>query len=305
MIIFLGSTSLHLDSVPSIHIHRIVRMEAVRAGKVGDTIVTFFPTPAHMARPSYLEINMTETLLTSFREASAFAINQMEHANKRRIAKRFVDVLLTSIEVHAAFTKNATAAEAYFGLHRVRRDGTSPIASIHRMVTVIESVVLPHLLAKTRDGDRLVGGYRAAQSLFAMLYIANLSPYSNPVHFLCGIRLARKRTPPTANTSLLSKSASWLVWALIYTIQLAQWYFAHEHLLRPRRPQSQSVPPPQLSANGLPSDPRLCPLCLKLRRNPTALLATGHVFCYSCIVAKLKASGADKVSKFIRRIVDA
>lgn len=155
----------------------------------------------------------------------------------------------------------------------------------------------------------MLSNYKLLRSVFALLYIVNLSPYSNPIHFLLGVKLRRKQKVQGSKKSKLDKLGGYLVWLLVYCVQLAQWYFAHESVLQPRHKLgkfAKDVPPPKLDILGLPADPRLCPLCLKERTNPTASIGNGHVYCYSCIVSKLKTEGVseESMSYFIRRLVD-
>ena len=298
---------VNLDSIARIlDIFLAAGMEAIRAGKVGGTILTFFPTSVHLARPSLLEVNMSESLLSGLRQAIQFVANQ--RPDSARFVSRMTDLVLTLLELQSIFRNNATLGEHYMGLERT--SGGRGLSSVQRIAGVSEAVLMPYFSTAPQFRDKpLLSNYKLLRSVFALLYIVNLSPYSNPIHFLLGLQLRRTQKHRGGKKSKLDKLGGYLVWLLVYCVQLAQWYFAHESILQPRHKLgkfAKDVPPPELNILGLPADPRLCPICLRERTNPTALIRNGHVYCYSCIVRKLKTESVSEelMSNFIRRLVD-
>ena len=276
-------------------------MEAIRGGSAADTLVSFYPTAAYMSRPSFLEINMADSLLMGFRNALKFALcgGNLDFPSQRsKLVYRVVDGLVSAAEFHHAFFQSSTISEKYFGL--VRSNGGRSLGFFSRCVTFLESVLLPHILAKSPEEGRRIFGI--LKTVFSIGYVANLTQYTSPVHFLFGIRIVRRGAHISNPTSLTSRIVSLFAWALIYSIQLSQWYFSHESLLHAK---GKTVPAPTMAAVGVPADPRVCRICRKLRVNPTALLATGHVYCYTCIARQIltESPNAD-ISALTRRLVD-
>jgi hypothetical protein len=269
-------------------------MEAIWSGKAADAIVSFYPTSAYIGRPSYMELSMTETLFSGFREAVLFIF---PFESRRKFGK-FFDVAHTVIEVLHAFdsSTSATASEKYFGFQRVRRD-KGPLSSFQRLATVFESLALRHLISRTSSEtvweQKLARCLKLTRAILASLYIVGLSETVSPIQLLLGIRVAR--AVPTINDSRKShatKIFSALVWCLIFGFQLTQWYFSHEQVLNQSAKPTQCMPPSNLTSAGLPADFSICPICFKTRSNPAVLIATGHVYCYACIWKSLSDRGS-------------
>ena len=218
-------------------------------GLLADSLLTFFPTGNYMTRPSYLELQMSSTLLTDFRKAVSFSIGSFGNS---------LWGILCVAEAWSVSREGRTLCESYFGLER-RYQGRS-LDKCRKLLTFIDSF----LLADNAN-------YKVFSRLFSLLYLANLSEYSSPVNWMCGIRISRGAPSKTK-----------LVRIFIYTVQFAQWYFANESILTPKK--NAEIAPPRTSLAGLPADSTLCPICRRTRVNPTALLANGHVYCYACIV---------------------
>jgi len=238
---------------------------------------------------------MTETLFPGFREAVGFVFPP----NSRiKVGKSF-DIIHTVIEIVHAFDKMnpSTASEKYFGFRRIRiNDIQTPLSSSQRITTVLEAVVIPYLLSRSPESDweqKVVRIFKLFRALLATAYLLGITDTVSPLQYLMGIRIAR--SVPTMNSKqrvpLPQKFFSFLVWSLIYGTQLAQWYYSHESVLESSRSRL-ACSPPTLRRVGLPADPSLCGICFKTRANPTVLVTTGHVFCYSCIWKWLSEKGA-------------
>lgn len=281
-------------------------MDAIRQGKAGETIVSFFPTTAHMARPSYLELNMANNLLSGFKSAVDFIFRNTTESNKKY--KRLIDGLLTMIECHAA-SDSATVGERYMGLCRVGRDGITPLGFFPKFCTLLESTVLPFVIDRyetEQDPTRtLIYTFKWLQGVFAILYLSGFSRYASFLHFLIGIRIKRSRNENNQSHSRSDRVISALIKAFVYTVQFAQWYYGHENILHAGTKKNFEPPQRFLFSNKQRlADPRLCPLCRRFRQNPTALVTTGEVFCYSCLVDRLRRQHPNEdYTKLIRRLV--
>lgn len=71
----------------------------------------------------------------------------------------------------------------------------------------------------------------------------------------------------------------------IFFLSFMQWWYASGHASAASA--TPVVPPPQPphphpDGLRLPTDPRLCPLCRRLRTNPAAIASSGLLFCYPC-----------------------
>lgn len=112
-----------------------------------------------------------------------------------------------------------------------------------------------------------------------------------------------------------STAGSGSLWAALYGMQFAQWWYQRESMLQPYQPRKVPPPPPQrspyedTSRSGqqvhasqsaspnaslelvlLPQDRRICPLCHRIRRNP-ALSSSGYAFCFTCLVPHVERCG--------------
>lgn len=268
-------------------------MDAIRAGRVADTIVSFVPTRAHMESPSLMEISMSDNLLVSARQAAAFIAANGRITTPLLPLNRYVDILITAMEIFSVLSRSATVGEAYLGLKR------QPLSRVQRVVTVMEAVVLPYLTSLpddelTENQRKILSTYKALKALFAIMYLTSFSAYSNPIHYIFGIKVGRNLEPPSPAPRTfrerLQRVPSMIVWGVVYGVQLAQWYYSHQEVLQNRRfGRRRKIGPPELEGPAL-VDPRLCPACRRPRTNPTALLADGTVYCYSCLVGKLGVS---------------
>ena len=270
-------------------------MEAIRSGKAADAIVSFYPTSAYIGRPSFMELNMTESLFSGLREAVLFLFP----FENRKIFGKYFDIAHTFIEVLHAFDSetSATASEKYFGFRRIRKDKT-PLSFPQRLATVFEALALRHLLSlnssETEWEQKLARGLKLMRAILASMYLVGLSDTVSPIQFLLGIRVVRA-TPTSSESrkSYATKIFSALIWCLIYGFQLTQWYYSHERVLnQSNKAAAAGTPPSNLTLSRLPADYSICPICFKTRTNPAVLISTGHVYCFACIWKSLTDKGS-------------
>ncbi|EFC47216.1 predicted protein [Naegleria gruberi] len=85
----------------------------------------------------------------------------------------------------------------------------------------------------------------------------------------------------------ISDYSTHLLLAIAFLFKFFEWYFNNESSLLTKGNIIIPPPPsqPERTPGGLeiPTNPRLCPLCKKERRNATLLTVSGFVFCYKCI----------------------
>jgi hypothetical protein len=282
-------------------------MQSIRDGHLGSSVISFYPTAAHLDRPSFLEINMAESILSvGLKDAIGFVCDHFKDSHRADRVRKVTDGIITVLEIHSAFKNNSTVGENYMGLIRVNTKGRrrpANLNNIQRLVTVAEAVLVPFLM-KQEKWNFAITNYKFVRAIFSILYIANATRFYSPFHWLVGISIARRKEGPSSQASMASRLTSALIWFLVYSIQLGQWYFQNEDILNPRRPPSQMVNYPKQRENGLPADPRTCPLCLSVRTNATADIRTGIIYCYTCIVKKIRTdSPGANASKFTRRLV--
>jgi hypothetical protein len=281
-------------------------MDSIRQGRVGDLIATFAPTQAHLKKPALMEIAFAENILTGLRQAVAFVADNMESPN----LKRSVDVLITLMEVHSIFLSDtsATVGERYMGLKRVTCKNHTHLNRLQKLITLLEAVSVPYFLSLPEDTlpnekvRKLIGLVKVLKSLFAILYLLNISKFSSPVAWVARIKIARDiQLRPQTWRDRVKNIPSFLIWALVYGTQLAQWYYAHQDALRTRKNGNRRVNPPPTVPGEL-ADWRLCPMCRNVRKNPTALLDNGKVFCYTCIASTMPA---EQIPIRTRRLVES
>ena len=285
-------------------------MDAVRAGKLGDTIVSFVPTQAHIKTVSLLELNFSENLLLGLRQAVEFLSRRLEQPSFAGLSvsyNRIADIVITVLEIHSLFlyrSSSATAGERYMGLKRL--GGRGNMTQLQKLLSLVEAVVIPYVMNENKYNEKsAVKGYRVLKSMFSLCYLLGLSDAAMPLQYIARIRIVRHFDPPPSHRPRTWKDRfrnlpSILVWGLVYSIQFFQWYFAHQEVLRPKPKGFAIQPPPELSSDLV--DLRLCPLCRRPRTNPTALLSNGRVYCYSCIANKL--DDRKSISILTRRLVE-
>ena len=263
-------------------------MERLYRGEVGsDLIFSFFPTKKYFETPSFMEISLSETLTRQLIESVEFLIQSNEYLIKYRgKISRMIQISLILFELKNLQDPefSSTSMERYFNLYRTGSDGKVPLTSSQRFVSIAEFLYFNFLINKFPN-EFFQKHFQFLKSVFSLLHITGLSQYSNPIHFLFGIRYARR--PPVGGEK--SKFFKFL-FQLIYAFQLYQWFRSNSKLLQSTI-DPQTVRPPDYSVAGLPADPRLCPICRNVRRNPAALVSTGNVFCYVCIIRWLREKG--------------
>ncbi|KAK3083857.1 hypothetical protein FSP39_004225 [Pinctada imbricata] len=73
----------------------------------------------------------------------------------------------------------------------------------------------------------------------------------------------------------------------VFFLQFLDWWYASDT----NAPSLMALPipdPPQVNSDVAVPKSELCPLCLKIRTNDTALSVSGYVFCYPCIHEYIK-----------------
>ncbi len=273
--------------------------------------MSFVPTQAHINNVSLVELNFSENLLQGLRQAVAFVTQRTDPPYIKGMTvsySRLTDIFISFMEIHSLFLDKsscATVGERYMGLKRVSKRRTGSLNRAQKIISLIETVVIPYIVSRDREKDRLfIQSYKVLKSLLGILYLLRLSQVSSPLQYLAGIEIVRhfespQPSHPRAWKDYLKRLPSLFIWGLVYSIQFSQWYFSHQDVLRPK-PNSVAVNPPPEKPSLL-VDLRLCPICRQNRKNPTALLTDGTVFCYSCIANKL---GPEKLPLLTRRIVE-
>lgn len=166
---------------------------------------------------------------------------------------------------------------------------------------------------------------------YQMLYLLGRVDVWSPSLQMLSLKVVRDMPPPPDVGGKVGSRKQKLFDALgtlgstslmtfIYGMQFAQWWYQREHLLQPYQARKVPPPPPRrvpysevalpirsddrgkgLSSSVvekntgprlvlLPQDRTICPLCHRVRRNP-AMSASGHVFCYPCLVRHVDRIG--------------
>lgn len=103
----------------------------------------------------------------------------------------------------------------------------------------------------------------------------------------------------------------------VFFLQFLEWWYSSDNQSAVKALTSLPAPPPPLhlqqeqsSQDPLPipanhgrrtqpsTDNRNCPLCQRLRTNPTVLSTSGFVFCYRCIYTYVKANRRCPLSSY-------
>jgi len=154
---------------------------------------------------------------------------------------------------------------------------------------------------------------------YRVAYLLEQTDNWSPLLHVLGLRLVRQFPEPPALEDetktrlqrmwdLATGLGSGSLWAALYAMQFAQWWYQRESLLQPYQPSKVPPAPPQCSPYQekvlggpksrdesldlvlLPQDRRICPLCHRIRRNP-ALSSSGYAFCFTCIVPHVERCG--------------
>lgn len=118
-----------------------------------------------------------------------------------------------------------------------------------------------------------------------------------------------------AGFTLQDHSSSALL-LLVFGYKALEWWFtageeklASSSALPP--PPPPPAPLPVREGVGLPDNPQQCPLCRRLRVNPSVLAQSGYVFCYPCIFKFVMDHGCCPVTRIdaslddIRKLYEA
>nr|XP_022344235.1 peroxisome assembly protein 12-like [Crassostrea virginica] len=86
----------------------------------------------------------------------------------------------------------------------------------------------------------------------------------------------------------------------VFFLQFLEWWYASEN----NSPSLMALPvpdPPETDKDLIKTPHNVCPLCLKLRTNDTALSTSGFVFCYPCIYDYIKQHQCCPVTSYPSR----
>ena len=276
--------------------------------------MSFVPTQAHINNVSLLELNFAENLLQGLRQAVSFLASRVEAPRVAGITmsyERMCDVLMSIMEIHSLLLNKDTSAsvgERYMGMKRIPLRRRGNLNRWQKVVSLVDAIVVPYMMSRNIDqlderGKNIIKTFKFLKSVFSILYLLRITSVASPLHLLAGIKVVRhfelRTDKPKTWKDRFRDLPSLFVWALVYSIQFSQWYVSHQEVLRPKPSQKVVSPPPDV--RSVLADPRLCPICLLPRRNPTALISTGEVFCYSCLTKKMDP---ESVQTFTRRVVE-
>ncbi|PFX25015.1 peroxisome assembly protein 12-like [Stylophora pistillata] len=164
---------------------------------------------------------------------------------------------------------------------------------------------------------------------YYLLYIFKISGVHSPVLHIVGISLKRftkrdivthnlqRNLPTVPNQQTLGKqilaipsSALKLLSSVlanglpvvVFSLKFLEWWYSSDNRSAVHSVMQLPVPPPPARPKPaqygvqLPPHPAQCPLCNKVRTNPTALSSSGYVFCYPCIHKYLNQHGCCPVT---------
>ncbi len=144
-------------------------------------------------------------------------------------------------------------------------------------------------IARVRSEDLSAFASRASRARAAALLAARSSP-------LGALRALALRcwfgAVDTARPALF---------ASVLAFKLAEWWFNTAEAALTQAPRLPVPPPPPrlpIVPGGLPlpSDMRLCPVCLRQRTNPALAAPSGIAFCYPCLRNALERTGCCPVT---------
>ncbi|EDO43777.1 predicted protein [Nematostella vectensis] len=107
---------------------------------------------------------------------------------------------------------------------------------------------------------------------------------------------------PLAIPNILAKMLANGLPLLVFFLKFMEWWYSSENSQTVTMVTQLPIPPPPPKPKpaeyglSLPSHPAQCPLCAKVRTNPTALSTCGYVFCYPCIYRYLGQHGCCPVT---------
>lgn len=164
---------------------------------------------------------------------------------------------------------------------------------------------------------------------YYMLYIFRVSGVHSPLLHIVGISLQRftqrdivvhnlQRSLPTVPyrqtmvkqilaipcsvTRLLSSVLANGLPIAVFSLKFIEWWYSSDNrsavqsVMQLPVPSPPTQPKPAQYGVQLPPHPAQCPLCKRVRTNPTALSSSGYVFCYPCIHKYLNQHGCCPVT---------
>jgi len=268
--------------------------------------------------PNIFEIFAQESLHQSIEPACKHIVKVLaEHKPEKfsYIFNHFDELFVltaTGIQYYFLSIHSASLAEFYYGLVRHKTFNSLTFRSKAFSITVL--TILPYIKAKIQSyyKDLLESSYTTNKNTLLDKFILKCYPYihtlynvlklyfylsystgsnnfHSPLYKLLTIKLNQVNSfAHNQNSTFFSNLVQTLVTSSahigIFLLAFTKWWYSQD-MTNHSKSSNKMIPPANTSLSETPESTKkgACPICKMTRRNETALLTSGYVFCYSCI----------------------
>ncbi|KAH8276423.1 hypothetical protein KR018_006912 [Drosophila ironensis] len=205
--------------------------------------------------------------------------------------------------------------ESFYGLQRTSTSTGELLTQRQQFTSATLLTLLPYVERRLRSRSarheesspwegRLLGAfhaYHAAKAAHTFLYLIKYARSHSPIFRALGLTLRYPSEPPREDqwTYLVLK----MLEVLAFFLQFVQWWYSNDQRRKvggallnpealPERPLEGDEGRQELPKRGE------CPVCLLAIQTPTACSVSGYVFCWQCIVKRLKEQGTCPVTGY-------
>lgn len=261
--------------------------------------------------PSIFEISAAETLDNLIYPALSkifdyFGLRlDFKLFNKRRIREELSPVFTWVLQYLYLRKRGSSFGESFYGLQRTHTTTGELLTRNQEAISATILTILPYIERKLRtrvQNDeagmweeyvlKIFNAYQASKAVHTFLYLTKYAASHSPIFRALKLTLRYPSEPPKEDkaTYIFLK----LLEVLAFFLQFIQWWYSNEQRRKVggtlQNPEPVKEQPDALKICKTPAGE--CPICLMKIDNPTACSVSGYVYCWKCIITRLKDHSA-------------
>ncbi|XP_075159123.1 peroxisome assembly protein 12-like [Haematobia irritans] len=273
--------------------------------------------------PSIFEISAAETLdnliypaLSRIFDFLGLRVN-FKLTDTKRIREELSPVLTWILQYMYLRKRGSSFGESFYGLQRTHTTTGELLSRQQEIISASLLTLLPYIERKLRTrvqneeaspweeyALKLFNAYKASKAIHTFMYLIKYAGSHSPIFRALKLTLRYPSQPPKEDkaTYIVLK----LLEVLAFFLQFIQWWYSNDQRRKIggtlRNPKAIEETEESVKQCDVPDGD--CPICLMKIDNPTACGVSGYVFCWKCIITRLKTHPTCPVTGYAISIDD-
>ncbi|XP_005181826.1 peroxisome assembly protein 12 [Musca domestica] len=257
--------------------------------------------------PSIFEISAAETLDNLIYPALSKIFDYLglrldfKLTDTKRFREEISPIVTWLLQYMYLRKRGSSFGESFYGLQRTHTTTGELLTRQQELISASVLTLLPYierkLLTRAQNHEayaweeyllKLFNAYKASKAIHTFMYLIKYAGSHSPIFRALRLTLRYPATPPKEDkaTYIVLK----LLEVLAFFLQFIQWWYSNDQRRKVGgslvNPEPMEEQPDMLKKSNTPKGD--CPICLMKIDNATACSVSGYVYCWKCIITRLK-----------------